>query len=485
MIVDLVRYEGLAIEGFVQSYFDRLKAHNLPGVVAVPFYCSRSKQEEYLPINLIKTSCGTNGMAAGNSYNEAVYQALCELMERWAAARIFFDRLTPPTIPDDYLKQYPAEFNIIENIQKSGKYSVTIKDFSAGLRLPSVGVIVRNTQKNSYRLNVGCDTSFQVALSRCLTEVYQGMGDEEAFDDISLEIPQEDASCLDQEDEASMQARFSAYSKFTANGTGVFPPSLFRETASYEFDPSIFNGHGSYQEEVETIIAFFHALGYTVYIRDVSYLGFPSVYVYVPEVSSLGKKNVPAHVAKPTYDLIEADKIEPLVYRFKQGHPEDLSQLEASLQTLPIFSVVANLFGIELEEDCPGSFVNVALLLALVWFKLGKLDESAKAFFVYQSNCPDKIGYYQAIEKYVRILASGSSAADSREKLEMELGNTEDVRQACDDIDNIDAFIKRLPLPECPNCSTCLLNADCKTRKLMEVSRRLYPAMTEHNKSRA
>ncbi len=46
---------------------------------------------------------------------------------------------------------------------------------SAGKRIPALGIIVRNKEAGTYRLNVGADTCFQVALSRCLTEVYQGM----------------------------------------------------------------------------------------------------------------------------------------------------------------------------------------------------------------------------------------------------------------------------------------------------------------------
>ena len=103
---DLIRYTGLAKEEFIQAYFERLEFHKAPGLVAVPFHCSRSQREEYLPLNLLLMAVGSNGMAAGNSYEEALYQALCELMERWAAARVFYHRLTPPTVPGEYLGQF-------------------------------------------------------------------------------------------------------------------------------------------------------------------------------------------------------------------------------------------------------------------------------------------------------------------------------------------------------------------------------------------
>jgi len=476
---DLSRYNGPAKEGFIQAYFERLAAHNRPGVIAVPFYCSRSQKDEYLPITLLWATTGTNGMAAGNSYGEAVYQALCEIMERWAAASVFFDQLTPPSIPDAYLKQYPAEYEIIQNIEKGGKWRVTIKDFSTGRKLPAVGVLIENLENNTYRLNVGCDTSFQIALSRALTEIFQGIGNAEIFDDFSIEIPQEIPSYFITNDEDNLNLRYKVFAQFTRDGTGGFPPSLFGETPSYPFDPASFRTRGSYKEEVEQIIEFFHSLDLNVYIRDVSYLGFPSVYVYVPEVSSLGRKSALPMLSKPTYDQIEIDKIEEIIYRFKSNIPEDLLTLETSLQTLPAYESITGILALILEETSPGYKLNVAFLLGITWFKLGKLDEAAKAFFVFQSDCSERTEYYRAMASYVKHLAAGETTDEARAALEAELGQTDDVRQACHDLDNIDAYIKTLPLPECPNCSSCLLKDSCISHKQIGITRTLYTAMKE------
>lgn len=39
-------------------------------------------------------------MAAGNTAGESIFQALCELVERYSARTVFFDKLTPPAIPE-------------------------------------------------------------------------------------------------------------------------------------------------------------------------------------------------------------------------------------------------------------------------------------------------------------------------------------------------------------------------------------------------
>jgi ribosomal protein S12 methylthiotransferase accessory factor len=474
---DLIRYSGLAKEDFIRSYFERLDSHKMPGLVAVPFHCSKSQKEVYLPLNFLLTAVGSNGMAAGNSYDEARYQALCELMERWAGARVYYNRLTPPTVPDEYLQQFAAERQMIDEIEKSGKYRVDVKDFSAGLGLPAVGLILHNVAQGTYRLNVGCDTSFQVALSRALTEVFQGFKDEERLDLALLKIPQEEPEYFVKDDELSLAMRFGVFCKFTQNGSGTFPPSLFGANPSYPFGGSAFKPRGSYREEVESITEFFHSHGYQVYTRDVSYLGFSSVFVYIPEVSNYGSKNVPATRSIPSFKLLEWDKIESMICRMRHNSPDDLFSLTSVLRKLPAYDLLISFMGLKMQDGSPLSQTNISYLLAHLWLRLGNLNAAAEAFQVFQYGGSDRQEYYQAVAKYLKIKASGQSDDEIPKEMEAELGRTDAVQQACDDLKNPEEFFKRMRLPECPNCSECQLSSTCKTKLGMDLSRILYPAM--------
>lgn len=42
-------------------------------------------------------------MSAGNTMSEGLFQALCEILERVAAATIYHQNLTPPTVPDNVI----------------------------------------------------------------------------------------------------------------------------------------------------------------------------------------------------------------------------------------------------------------------------------------------------------------------------------------------------------------------------------------------
>ncbi len=476
---DLVRWSGKDRKEFVSAYYDRLRRNDTPGAIAVPFHSSSSREVEYLPLNLLLMTAGSNGMAAGNSPDEAIFQALCELMERWAAARVFYNRLTPPTIPETYLQQFGQEFEVIRGIERSGKYKVTVKDFSAGMRIPAIGLIVENKDLRTYRLNVGCDTSFQVALSRSLTEVFQGIQNEEVLDYCLLKIPDEDQPYFANDDESSLNMRYLVFSQFTKDNSGVFPQSLFSEEPSYQFDSSVFTSRDSYRQEVAAVIEFFHAHGHTVYIRDVSYLGFPSVFVYVPEISTLGRKNVPPMRNKATYDIIEWDKAETKICNIKTIQRNDAITLAQSLQTLPPYASITDLLNIKLKEDCPWSQMNIAFLLTQLWFKLGRITEAAESFHVFRKGRPDDIEYYQIMEKYLSSRASGYSIDETRRGLETEFGATETIEHVCDDMVRPEDIFQHVRLPECPDCSHCGLADDCLTKNLMEISHIVYPVMKE------
>ena len=221
-------------EDFINSYFNRLRENGQDGVISLPFYDVKNKKTIFLPYNLTFILSGSNGMASGNSYAEAIFQALCELIERFSARTVFFDRLTPPNVPDEYLKKFPDECKIISQLESHG-YRVIIKDFSCGINLPAVGVILFNEKQNKYRLNIGSDTSFKIALSRALTEIFQGIENDSVMEDIMLDIPDKEQDYFITNTSENIMKREREIQKFIINGSGVFPTSLFHSEPSYLF----------------------------------------------------------------------------------------------------------------------------------------------------------------------------------------------------------------------------------------------------------
>jgi ribosomal protein S12 methylthiotransferase accessory factor len=486
IMTDIVRYNSAGQVEFMAAYYARVRANGAPGVVAVPFYDTQRKQVTALPLNLLLLTVGSNGMAAGNTMPEAIYQGLCELLERWAAAETFFGRLTPPTVPGGFLKQFKPELEIIEAIEASGKYRVSIKDFSAGRHIPALGILVENLQAGTYRLNVGCDTCFQVTLSRCLTEVYQGLPNEAAFDGAALPLPTEDPWWFVQDDPAALYMRHSVFSQFTTDNRALFPISLFAGEPSYPFDPATWTDRSSYAEEVQRLVSFFHGLGHNVYLRDVSFLGFPSVLCYVPEVSALGRKNVPAPVFDHSPIMLELDVIESRALKLKSCADADLAEVAAVLEKLPPGLSLAQVFGIKLRPESPWTQYNLAFLLSQIWYRLGCLDRARDALEVFlKLREGDENPYYELVRRYLQRRASGCSAEEAGQALADDPRLADLARTVAEDLADGAAIFHFVKLPNCPDCATCELMDDCLTRGRLTMMDIVRKAMVGHRSDQA
>jgi ribosomal protein S12 methylthiotransferase accessory factor len=144
---------------------------------------SLNGRKVYLPISLIIYLLeGTNGMAAGNSLEEALLHAICEVIERHCLSRIEINKLKTPLI-DPATVNSPIARKLIKKFQ-SLKYPIFIKDFSLGIGLPVIGV-VRKVDKNNCIITAGVATTREEALIRALTENSQGE-DKQNFKKVSL-----------------------------------------------------------------------------------------------------------------------------------------------------------------------------------------------------------------------------------------------------------------------------------------------------------
>lgn len=474
ILEDLMITKGGKKNNFIKSYFKRLYSNNEEGAVSVPFYDTKNMKVIYIPLNLLIATTGSNGMAAGNDNSEAVYQALCELMERWSAAEIFHNQITPPTISEQFLSQFKKEYEIIKQIEKEGKYKVLVKDFSANKRIPSVGIIIINKKNNKYRLNVGSDTSFQVALSRCLTEVYQGSSNDDDFDKLSLDIPKDIPSYFLDSSEESLIERLCQLSNFTKNGTGVFPPSLFDINEDYEFDPTVYEPKYSYDEEVKSIISNIHDRGYNVYIRDNSFLEFPTVFVYIPEISAFGKKFIDENMI----NKIEIDKIENLIFNFDNCSEEDLKKIEEALSGVESTTTIAKLLNIKFSEESTFAEMDVSFFLTLLRYSLGKYQSAIESLEIFMKD--NKEEYYELVYNYINYKKKDLD----NKKIYIELLNMgyekELVEQVCEDMSEEKDIFKYISMPKCPNCDKCHLKSDCITSKQVEIFDKVYEAMLKN-----
>lgn len=120
-----------------------------------------------------------NGPSAGNTYEEAALQGVCEIIERDVCSRINRDKLDTPKIDPASVKD-PVSKELLEKFEKHG-IDVYMNDFSLDTGVPSVGALAidRSTfpEKSEIVYTAGTTPNPEKALIRALTEVAQLAGD--------------------------------------------------------------------------------------------------------------------------------------------------------------------------------------------------------------------------------------------------------------------------------------------------------------------
>lgn len=241
----------------------------------LPFYSVKDDTIYYLPYTIYYSYYGSNGMAAGNTAEEAIVQGYSEILERVAQKRIFLEKPVLPDIPEDYLKEYPYIYEIFTKLKRSEKYDYYLKDCSFGGEYPVAALIVVEKNTGRYGIKLGCHPSYGIALERCFTEATQGRDISEYANSSVI-----DFSNTEVDGEWNISNSYKI-------GHAQFPYQIFGANPDYEF--FAFENHNTETNEtlLEKWTNYFVEKGYDVLIRNVSHIDFPSFHIIIPGLSEL------------------------------------------------------------------------------------------------------------------------------------------------------------------------------------------------------
>jgi len=130
-----------------------------------------------IPANFIAYIHASNGMAAGNTIEEAMIQALCEIFERYSQIQTIKPEKIVPSI--DLNSVDNAVIKDIIKFYHGKNVDVMIKDLSFDGLLPCIGVLFINHNLSPDRLEhriliPGTSFNLDEGLTRCFTESMQG-----------------------------------------------------------------------------------------------------------------------------------------------------------------------------------------------------------------------------------------------------------------------------------------------------------------------
>ena len=133
----------------------------------------------YLPFHWFYLIEEYNGPAAGNCYEEAVLQALCEVVERHVGSVISHERRPTPALDPDSA-QDPAARELLDKFRSNG-IKLYLRDFSLNTGIPTVGALAYDPatfpDSSEIVFAAGTTTDPEKSLVRALTEVAQLAGD--------------------------------------------------------------------------------------------------------------------------------------------------------------------------------------------------------------------------------------------------------------------------------------------------------------------
>lgn len=255
----------------------------------------KTNKKELIPINAICSFCHTNGLASGNTFEEAVNQAIFEIFERYCYQKCLEENILIRNID---ISSYPlTEKNkkMLVLLKKKG-FEYYIKDCSLG-KYPVIGFLLFDKKHNKYTFTMGSDTSFNIALSRCITEMMQGVNFKELKQKM---VPNLKAEELIQKYGAS----FKSYNWLRCfnNNNGYLTKNFFNN--SYiNISELHFKDYLTSNKEVLNYLKFL--IKENIYVIDYNNLGFDTYRVYIPYMTTVDCYDIEDLNVNKNYDKLK------------------------------------------------------------------------------------------------------------------------------------------------------------------------------------
>jgi ribosomal protein S12 methylthiotransferase accessory factor len=444
-----------------------------------PYYNVTKASIEYLPYELLLLSLGTNGMCSGNTIEEALIQGLCEIFERFAFRAIYeTNGISFPVVPDDYMKDLP-QWSYIEFLRSNG-FEVFVKDCSLDGTLPVAGVLIVKDGKAQF--NLGASPDFSIAVERCFTEMFQGCDLKLIKNKLKPVAPLDSENVDRYLSDKHRRLQYQYYLSLTS-AAGIVHPAVFDH--SRPFHPGkLFQSDSLISKDcLRAMLEVVHKSGHEVYVRDVSFLGFPAYQVYIPGMSEVMKRNC-TELRWRFHDLPRARKT---FYSLNKCSQEDLLSLIKAVENIldypytdkeTLFQKVHNL---HLRGNVILNNVDLENVLALLHFKSGNVASAHRVLEGYIKRKLNTEQFYNPPEfaldhfcllRFFESLTEGHSLEEARDILMKEYrGETVDqIYHALKELSRLTAY---LGIPACEDCDFCEYRHVCSYDSLRHLAERM------------
>lgn len=432
-------YAKEGVKLMIENMFDTKKYYGQK------IYNYTKNREENFSQEITTLFVGSNGMASGNTLEEAIVQACCEIFERMALAAMLRDHISFPDIPredafkSDYIK------NVVTEIERRG-YTVSMKDASLGKGLPVVAAFIFDKEHQTMSFHMGSHPSMFVALERVFTETMQGitLKDAARLNDISF-------------------SQNTEYQNFNAMKVGIAPvpaDSLLKEP---DYPYSGWNEIKATDNKAmaKKMLDLLGTFGHDVYVLDVSWMGFPSVLVFSPLVSDARPATMTT--LKSASQNIHLQNCFRKLDRLTEKDVRKLReyvilQRFAILENDPIFATA-----LPIENFLKNDFFGQ--IAAYCTYRLGNVKDAAMLLRQIYAYNRDNV-FIKAQAMYLMALNSGKTKPEAKKLIEITC--TSDIAEKVDYIFSDPEKVLERALPYCNyDCKNCK-NINCKEKSHVE-----------------
>ena len=447
---------------FHEDDFSRLDAFfmDFSSMQTVPYYHLQSKDIRYLPYDFLIKCTGSNGMCAGNTPREALIQGLCEIFERFVLKELYFNPvLSLPEVPENYFRDLFL-WPYFELMRENG-YEVFVRDCTLGGRLPVAGVAIKKGDKASF--NLGSAPDYTIAVERCFTELFQGY----TVGAFASELkPIHTPWNRGRGHKNHFTHGHHVHHQFSLSfrrGEGVVPRQFFEKGGT--FDPGhIFRSRSLVDEAtLGGLIGSVRNLGFDMYVRDVSFLGFPAYHIYVPGMSTIKKitrKN-------EELELVDIPKARKTFFNLTDATHAELIHLAQTIERMledPYCernTVLNRLYNLSFQRRVKLDALKPEVFICLLYCKAGEF-QSAHGFYArYTRRYETRQGEKDPLQhgrrcllEVLACLAEGASPAEAKKKLASRFEYLT-LAGTCNLLSGVSRLASRFMIPGCTDCRDC------------------------------
>lgn len=452
------------LESLVEAPVDTSPVATSKKLELVPWFCVNSGQVEHLPVRLVHLACGSNGMCAGNTPLEALVHGICETMEHFIVKQIYTaHQVRFPTIADSAARRSDS-YALIEALRKLG-YEVVLKDCTLGGLYPVLGLVLLHPESGSYRVKFAADPSFDIALQRCVTEAFQGIGTAGSPWTWMNKLDFSKPGFTDGPSDSEEENRLIEYHKTMTFGTGAMPHEIMFSGGEPRFERAFVGAAIGNAAALKFLTERLKRDGRRLYIRDVSFLGFPTFRVYVPGMSEWQKLS---------HEYLNHDhlSLRRCLLTLREASEEDIRScvdlIEYARANFPAFHVqpydqVRQWACVRFKQPTDFQrFRDVDLLLTFLNHRVGNYRGALESLQTYLANRPaiKNRGYFVGALAYFRLRADGYGIAEAKLDLKKLFGDKVSEELVDDLADPAKAF-DHWVLPRCGDCDSCPVTAAC------------------------